>query len=82
MMNKVNRFERKWIFKSGNYLSLINCLIRSKLFFMSQYPKRNVNSIYFDSLDYSSIKQNLDESIVKESNSQLLILSPGQEITI
>ena len=60
MMNKVNRFERKWIYKSGNHLSLINCLIRSKLFFMSQYPKRNVNSIYFDSLDYSSIKQNLD----------------------
>ena len=59
-MNKVNRFERKWIYKSGNYLSLINCLIRSKLFFMPQHPKRNVNSIYFDSLDYSSIKQNLD----------------------
>ena len=59
-MNKINRFERKWIYKSGNYLNLINCLIRSKLYFMPQHPKRNVNSIYFDSLDYSSIKQNLD----------------------
>ena len=60
MLKKINRFERKWIFKSNNYLALINCLIRSNLFFKTHYPKRRVNSIYFDTLDYASIRQNLD----------------------
>ena len=60
MRNKKNRFERKWIYKSGDYLALINSLIRSNLFFSTQYPKRRVNSIYFDNSNYSSIRQNLD----------------------
>ena len=60
MQKKINRFERKWIFKSNNYLALINSLIRSNFFFNTQYPKRRVNSIYFDSSNYSSIRQNLD----------------------
>ena len=60
MRNKKNRFERKWIYKSGDYLALINSLIRSNFFFSTQYPKRRVNSIYFDNANYSSIRQNLD----------------------
>ena len=60
MKNKVNRFERKWLFRSNNYLALINSLIRSKLFFRTQFPLRKVNSIYFDTYDYNSIRENLD----------------------
>ena len=60
MLNKINRFERKWIYKSDDYLTLINSLIRSNFFFSIQYPKRRVNSIYFDNSNYSSIRQNLD----------------------
>tara|TARA_B100001173_G_C15886205_1_gene503613 strand:+ start:129 stop:794 length:666 start_codon:yes stop_codon:yes gene_type:complete len=60
MKNKIKRFERKWIFKSSNSLALINALIRSNLFFRTHYPSRNVNSIYFDTYNYTSIRQNLD----------------------
>lgn len=60
MKNKIKRFERKWIFRSNNSLALINALIRSSLFFRTQYPKRNVNSIYFDTYNFTSIRQNLD----------------------
>ena len=60
MKNKTNRFERKWIFKSENYLALINSLLRSELFFTNQYPQRKVNSIYFDDLNFSAIRENLD----------------------
>ena len=60
MTNKLQRFERKWILKSHNNLALINSLLRSKLFFRTQYPIRKVNSIYFDTKDYLSIRQNLD----------------------
>ena len=60
MQNKINRFERKWIFKSENYLALINSLLRSELFFTNQYPQRKVNSIYFDDLNFSAIRENLD----------------------
>tara|TARA_Y100000590_G_C15521902_1_gene939679 strand:- start:187 stop:861 length:675 start_codon:yes stop_codon:yes gene_type:complete len=60
MKNKINRFERKWIFRSGNYLALINSLLRSNLFFLNNYPRRSVNSIYFDDYNFSSIRENLD----------------------
>ncbi len=60
MQKKINRFERKWIFKSNNYSVLINSLIRSNLFFKKHYPKRRVNSIYFDTSNYASIRENLD----------------------
>ena len=60
MKNKIKRFERKWLFKSNNSLALINALIRSNLFFRTQYPSRKVNSVYFDTHGYTSIKQNLD----------------------
>ena len=60
MNKKINRFERKWILRNGNYLMLVNSLLRSNFFFKFQYPKRKVNSIYFDNSVYSSIKENLD----------------------
>lgn len=58
--NKIKRYERKWIFKSNDYLPLINTLIRSKLFFRNQFPSRKVNSIYFDTHDFICIRENLD----------------------
>ena len=54
------RFERKWVYYSSNRLNLINSLIRSKFFFRYQFPKRRVNSIYFDDNNYSAVIQNLD----------------------
>ena len=60
MVSKIKRFERKWLFKSNNSLSLVNALVRSNLFFRTQFPLRNVNSIYFDTHNYTSIRQNLD----------------------
>ena len=60
MQNKINRFERKWIFKSENHLALINTLLRSEFFFTNQYPQRKVNSIYFDDDNFFSIKENLN----------------------
>lgn len=73
MKNKIKRFERKWLFKSNNYLALINSLLRSKLFFRTQYPQRNVNSIYFDTLDYISIRQNLDGVSNKKKNKNKMV---------
>jgi len=60
MNNKIKRFERKWIFNSNNHIALINTIIRSDLFFREQYVARDVNSIYFDTKNYLSIRQNLD----------------------
>ena len=51
---------RKWIFKNNNFITLVNALIRSNLYFRTQYPTRIVNSIYFDTYNYTSIRQNLD----------------------
>ena len=68
MKNKIKRFERKWIFKNNNFITLVNALIRSNLFFRSQYPGRIVNSIYFDTYNYTSIRQNLDGVSNKKKN--------------
>ena len=70
---KIKRFERKWLFKSNNYLALINSLLRSKLFFRTQYPSRKVNSIYFDTHDYISIRQNLDGISEKKKNKNKMV---------
>jgi len=60
MENKLSRFERKWVYRNNDYLTLVNALIRSNFFFCKQYPDRKVNSIYFDDINYSSILENLD----------------------
>ena len=69
MINKIDRFERKWIYRKSDNLTLINSLIRSKLFFNFHHPSRKVNSIYFDTNNYSSIRQNLDGISEKKKNS-------------
>ena len=55
MIKKINRFERKWIYRNNDHLTLINSLIRSNLFFKTHFPLRKVNSIYFDDKNFSSI---------------------------
>jgi len=60
MIKKINRFERKWIYRNNDHLTLINSLIRSNLFFKTHFPLRKVNSIYFDDKNFSSILENLD----------------------
>lgn len=60
MKNKIKRFERKWVLENGNSLALINSLMRSNFFFRNQYDYRKVNSIYFDTKDFLSVRQNLD----------------------
>ena len=60
MKSTLYRYERKWVCNIKNKLDLIIALSRSNLFFTYQYPKRKVNSIYFDDEKYSSIIENLD----------------------
>ena len=78
-MNKINRYERKWIFKNINELEVTNILLRANLLFRFQYDNRSVNSIYFDDLNYSSIKENLDGVAEKKKyRIRLLIRSKNQ----
>ena len=86
MKKKIKRFERKWLFQSYNSLKLINSLLRSPLFFREHYPPRKVNSIYFDTDDYLSIRQNLDGVSNKKKirirwyGSKNILLNPSIEI--
>jgi len=83
---KINRFERKWIYKSTNHLNLINSLIRSELYFNTHHPQRYINSIYFDTPKFASIRQNLDGISNKKKirirwyGDQSLIIKPILEI--
>ena len=59
MNHRPKRLERKWTYNNVNNLILYNALIRSNFFFSVHYPKRKINSLYFDDLNYSSINENL-----------------------
>ena len=65
-MKQIKRYERKWICNDFNYISVVNALLRSNFFFHMHFPKRKVNSLYFDDLNYSSIRQNLNSLSEKE----------------
>ena len=60
MKYREKRIERKWTYNNVNNLILYNALLRSNFFFSVHYPKRKINSLYFDDLNYSSINENLD----------------------
>ena len=60
MNYKTKRLERKWTYINVNNLILYNALLRSNFYFSVHYPKRKINSLYFDDLKYSSINENLD----------------------
>ena len=53
------RFERKWVFKNTNYIDILNKALKSNFLFRFQYPKRFVNSLYFDDYNYTGIRENL-----------------------
>ena len=60
MNYRIKRLERKWTYINVNNLILYNALLRSNFYFSVHYPKRQINSLYFDDLNYSSINENLD----------------------
>ena len=53
------RYERKWIFNNTNYLDVLNKALRSNFLFQLHFPKRFVNSLYFDDHNHTSIRENL-----------------------
>ena len=54
------RFERKWIFKNANYIDILNKALKSNFLFSFQYPKRFVNSLYFDDYNHTGIKESVN----------------------
>ena len=63
----INRFERKWIV--GNNIDATTFFIainRSNFMFTESYSERNINTIYFDDSNCSSISENLDGVSLKK----------------
>ena len=56
----IKRYERKWVFNSIDHIQLFILLNRSNFLFTNQFPDRQVNSIYFDDENHTSIIQNID----------------------
>lgn len=53
------RYERKYVFDNTDIETLIVNLYNCNFFFRDHYPKREVNSIYFDK-DYISLIENIE----------------------
>ena len=58
--NLLKRYERKWVFNSIDHNQLFILLNRSNFLFTNQFSDRQVNSIYFDDENHTSIIQNID----------------------
>ena len=57
----VDRFERKWDIRNDiDTNAFFIAISRSNFMFTELYSARNVNTIYFDDIDYSSISENLN----------------------
>ncbi len=52
------RYERKWVVSAQNYNKLLNDILNFNIGFKKSYKDRNVNSIYFDSPLFLSVKEN------------------------
>lgn len=52
------RYERKWIYNT-DFLSLLMTCSKSKFIFLKDFPKRTVNSIYFDDHNKNAVQSNL-----------------------
>ncbi len=57
-MKKNYRYEIKFILDNAN-LSRIYQWIKERTFVKKTYPNRQVNSLYFDDINYTSVKDNL-----------------------
>ena len=66
--NILTRLERKWAFKKNNIdlNNLIIAIFRSPFRFKNSFTSRQVNSIYFDDKNFSSILENLDGIAAKK----------------
>ena len=57
----IDRFERKWVVgRNVDINTFLIAIYRSNFVFTESYNARNINTIYFDDIDYSSISENLD----------------------
>ena len=65
--NLLKRYERKWVFDSIDHNQLFILLNRSNFSFMNQFSDRQVNSIYFDDENHTSIIQNIEGISEKKS---------------
>ena len=66
--NTLTRLERKWTFKKNN-INLNNftiAIFRSPFRFKKSFANRQVNSIYFDDKNFTSILENLDGTAAKK----------------
>ena len=66
--NILTRLERKWAFKKNDIdlNNLIIAIFRSSFRFKNSFVSRQVNSIYFDDKNFSSILENLDGIAAKK----------------
>jgi len=53
------RYERKYRIEDSNYENIFSCIKTNPFSFRSSYPNRIVNSVYYDTIDYTSYNENL-----------------------
>ena len=64
--SSIDRLERKWMLGNINITSFFIAIYRSNFLFTEVFKNRNINTIYFDDTNFSSIRENLDGVMCKK----------------
>jgi len=59
-ISSINRLERKWMLENIDITSFFIAIYRSEFLFTEVFKNRNINTIYYDDTNFSSIRENLD----------------------
>ena len=54
------RIEIKEVFRPRDLVKLQRALLLSRFSFKSHYPKRKINSIYYDTSDYKALEESIE----------------------
>jgi len=65
-LEKLSRYEKKWVLQNINITSFLIAINRSNFLFKESFKPRQVNTIYFDNKNFSSISENLDGTFYKK----------------
>ena len=66
--NTEKRIEIKEVFGPSDLATVRKAILLSRFSFSSHYPKRKINSIYYDTFDYRSFKDSIEGESRKERN--------------
>ena len=67
----IDRLERKWMLENVDVNNFFIAMYRSNFLFSETYKERNINTIYFDDLNFSSISKSVSTKLMSNCDDKI-----------